>query len=337
MRRLPILLASLLMACPVAGTPDNNDDSGDHEGDDPGECTDGADNDLDSFFDCDDQECWGSPDCTAADDDDATADDDDTAPDDDDTAPDDDDTSPDDDDSTPPDDDDSTPTGDSQYLLYANSATALYSIDPDPPYTATLLGTFSGMTFLSQGITDIAIDAAGVMYASGFWEIYRVDAATAALTALSVDAIPSEVYNSLTVRSDGTVVGGGGSSLYEIDPNSGARSPLTSTGSWVLAGDVVGLPDGLLYALVSSTGDETAPTTLVTIDVDGVGLAEVGATGFGAMYGVSYHVPNDSIYGFTASGEIILIDPTTGAGTSVASTGIEFWGATTNPARWSGR
>ena len=33
------------------------------EGDDPGECSDGADNDADGYFDCQDNGCWGSPDC----------------------------------------------------------------------------------------------------------------------------------------------------------------------------------------------------------------------------------------------------------------------------------
>ncbi len=36
---------------------------GEKEGDDPGECTDGADNDSDGYFDCADNDCWGSPDC----------------------------------------------------------------------------------------------------------------------------------------------------------------------------------------------------------------------------------------------------------------------------------
>jgi len=36
---------------------------GEHEGDQPGECTDGADNDRDGFFDCDDQDCVFAPDC----------------------------------------------------------------------------------------------------------------------------------------------------------------------------------------------------------------------------------------------------------------------------------
>jgi hypothetical protein len=35
----------------------------DMEGDEPGECGDGADNDRDGLFDCDDDECAGSPDC----------------------------------------------------------------------------------------------------------------------------------------------------------------------------------------------------------------------------------------------------------------------------------
>jgi hypothetical protein len=36
---------------------------GEREGDDPGECTDAADNDANGLFDCDDPGCSGSPDC----------------------------------------------------------------------------------------------------------------------------------------------------------------------------------------------------------------------------------------------------------------------------------
>ena len=36
------------------------------EGDEPGECTDRADNDQDGQFDCDDSDCSGSPDCKSA-------------------------------------------------------------------------------------------------------------------------------------------------------------------------------------------------------------------------------------------------------------------------------
>ena len=84
------------------------------EGDEPGECSDDADNDQDGLFDCDDPDCYGASSCSG-DDDDATGDDDDATGDDDDTTPadDDDDATPadDDDDATPADDDDDA-TGD---------------------------------------------------------------------------------------------------------------------------------------------------------------------------------------------------------------------------------
>ena len=35
----------------------------DYEGDKAGECSDGADNDRDGLFDCDDDTCTGAPDC----------------------------------------------------------------------------------------------------------------------------------------------------------------------------------------------------------------------------------------------------------------------------------
>ena len=65
-------------------TADDDDDSTpDFEGDEPGECDDGADNDQDGLFDCEDPICFGPPACQAADDA-ATADDDDATADDDD-------------------------------------------------------------------------------------------------------------------------------------------------------------------------------------------------------------------------------------------------------------
>jgi hypothetical protein len=42
---------------------DDDDGSSRYEGDEPGECSDGADNDGDGHFDCDDQDCSGSPAC----------------------------------------------------------------------------------------------------------------------------------------------------------------------------------------------------------------------------------------------------------------------------------
>ena len=49
---------ALLMAC-----DDKFENPQSYEGDEAGECSDGADNDLDGVFDCNDEGCVGSPDC----------------------------------------------------------------------------------------------------------------------------------------------------------------------------------------------------------------------------------------------------------------------------------
>ncbi len=133
---LLILLAGLpwlVSACPT-----------DIEGNQPGECSDGADNDSDGYFDCEDRDCWGAPACDEDGDDD-TADDDDAA-DDDDGAPDDDDTL--DDDDVAPDDDDTGGDGQTPYIdeiTYAwdaGGAKFVFSVtafDPDENFGVPLL------------------------------------------------------------------------------------------------------------------------------------------------------------------------------------------------------
>jgi len=71
------------------------------EGDEAGECTDGADNDQNGLFDCNDPNCSGSPDCAAPDDNNTQPDDNNTQPDDNNTQPDDNNTQPDDNNTEP--------------------------------------------------------------------------------------------------------------------------------------------------------------------------------------------------------------------------------------------
>ena len=79
-------LFALLLGCNEAQPVEIPDDD-DHDDE---LCADGIDNDLDSYVDCEDQDCWGEPEC-AGDDDDSAGDDDDLAGDDDSAGGDDDD------------------------------------------------------------------------------------------------------------------------------------------------------------------------------------------------------------------------------------------------------
>ncbi len=66
-----MIAASALLACAgVTDTGESDEADGDsdseaveYEGDGAGECTDGADNDRNGAFDCDDPGCDGAPDC----------------------------------------------------------------------------------------------------------------------------------------------------------------------------------------------------------------------------------------------------------------------------------
>jgi hypothetical protein len=75
MRPHPVI-SMLLGLVLITGCPE--EEPTDFEGDEPGECTDGADNDRDGDFDCEDDGCASAPDCVGDDDtaDDDTADDD---------------------------------------------------------------------------------------------------------------------------------------------------------------------------------------------------------------------------------------------------------------------
>ena len=61
-------LASGLLVAPGCGDKDEDTAEPRVEGRQAGDCTDGADNDADGLFDCDDDSCAGSPDCAADDD-----------------------------------------------------------------------------------------------------------------------------------------------------------------------------------------------------------------------------------------------------------------------------
>jgi hypothetical protein len=306
MRTLAIFASLALLGC----TTQADDDDRPYEGDDAGECADDADNDRDGLFDCDDPDCEGASNCVGDDDDDDDASDDDDFT---------------------TDDDDATATA----LMYAHTRSALYAIDPEDNLSATLIGNFNPPSFSAAdigGVADLAMDPDGRMYAIAWWELYRVDPQTAALTLLTEIGTFEDQYNALTALDDGRLVAGNGTQIAIIDPNTGVVQSTGALSSGVFAGDMVGLPDGLMYCLVAADTAPTSPTSLAIWNPKSGTTTSVGATGEGAMFGVGYAL--QTLYGFTEGGDIFTLDHETGAATLARAHGIPFWGAATNPTRW---
>ncbi|MFH1463886.1 MAG: hypothetical protein ABIO70_05840 [Pseudomonadota bacterium] len=238
-------------------------------------------------------------------------------------------------DSTPPDDtweppidETGLPPDAATEPVYAHTSSTLYSVDPEPPYVRTPIGAFSDGGPITD-VTDIAIDTGGIMYAVSFDTLYRVDATNARLTRVSTPG-PADM-NALTFLADGTLLAGGGTALYQVDPASGTFNRISSIGSWSFAGDMVGLPDGLLYCAMSA-GATSGETNLVVYDLASNTVLRTGATGTDSLYGMAY--AEDTLFGFVADGSIYELDATTGAGHRILTGSEVWWGATTNPVEW---
>jgi hypothetical protein len=219
------------------------------------------------------------------------------------------------------------PPGGSTEALYAHSASVLYSVEPVAPYTVTAIGSFSGGGGGVE-ITDLAIDGDGRMIAIGFKDVYEVDPTNAQLTRLSSH---SSETNALSFLSNGRLIAGGSDRVYEVDTTTGELGPAGDLGGWFFSGDMVGLPDGLLYC-AGSRSSSGGQTSLVVWDPVADAVISEASTGVGSLYGVGW--AEETLFGFSSDGDIVTIDQTSGRATVVASPGIVFYGAATNPWAW---
>ena len=208
--------------------------------------------------------------------------------------------------------------------VYANTSDALYSVDPASG-ELDLIGSFMQNGQPVEYFIDIAIDMAGHMYGGTFDALYRIDAATAQVTKVcDLDAD----MTALTFTSQGVLVAGGDNELDRIDVGSCAAIPIVSDSPFETSGDIVGLPDGYLYWTVwGDTSDE-----LVRVDPDNGAAAWMGVIGYEKLFGLGYH--EDQLFGFSSSGEIVNISPSTARAELVSDSSVGWWGATTNPVVW---
>jgi hypothetical protein len=215
------------------------------------------------------------------------------------------------------------------YAVYANSDSALYHIDPDT-LQVTLVGPFAWPNGGSDQMTDIAIDQHGHMTGISYDKVYAVNKATAEciyladldrqfnglsfVPASAVDANQNEVL--VASALDG--------SLYQLDPMTGASTPIGSYGAGLgSSGDVVSVSGFGTVATVKQPAGGS--DWLATLDTATGQATLVGPTGVTDIWGLGFW--KDKIFGFTDGNQFVLIDPKTGSASMVQSGSVAWWGA----------
>jgi hypothetical protein len=214
--------------------------------------------------------------------------------------------------------------------VYTNTPTQLYCYESGK---LRLIGTFQGSNsaYGGGGITDIAINLLGKMYAVDYNALYVVNPDDASL--IRVPGISWNMpVNALTFLSDGTLIAAGGAQVFVIDPKAGTTRllPLKEAAGYSSAGDIIGLPDRKLYWTVIDS--KNALNSLVSINPDTGVASPVGTLAAWQVFGLGYH--DGKLMGFAESGEMIPINSQNAAVGAPQPLGQAWWGATTNPTKW---
>jgi hypothetical protein len=177
-------------------------------------------------------------------------------------------------------------------------------------------------------MTDIALSSSGTLYGDSYGAFYTLNVDTGQATLVGPLGL-AWLANALVVGPTGTVYGSGRSGptpgvLVTIDPTTGAGTEVGSS-TFASSGDIAFAHDGTLYMTSpGGTGD-----ALVSVDPTTGAVTSIGPTGFSSVYGLlsSY----GTLFGLTAAGQLLTIDPATGAGTAIAGGGPAVFGAASLP------
>jgi hypothetical protein len=217
------------------------------------------------------------------------------------------------------------PTTSYDTTIYATSGTSLYVIHPSD-WSETQIGSYG----VTEHMTDIAMTPDGNLYTVSATSLYRVDRTSGAATfALSLSGSQN---NAITFLPDSRLLGADATGMLKvIDPVAGT---VTNIGNYsnglTSSGDLVAVGDGTMFG-VSPTGSgaSTSNNLLITVDTSSGVAAPVGSTGFANVFGMAYY--GSRVIAFTGSGQILELNPSSGAGTLLATHGHAYFGGTTSP------
>ena len=211
--------------------------------------------------------------------------------------------------------------------VYAHTSTALYAFDVGTSRISAI-GTFR-FDRRAGSVTDLAIDRYGVLYANTFNDLFICHPQTAAcwhlgrlageyngLTFIPPDG-PGQLESLVGISNAGTWTEYRGVPFALQPSTRGAYAGATSSG------DAFYIEGTGLFAAV----DGLSPSTSIveTDDRGGILRTVVHLSGISGVYGLAGW--NGVIYAFASNGDVLSVDPTTGARTRVATQAVSWWGA----------
>ena len=229
------------------------------------------------------------------------------------------------------------------YSVYAHSDTTLYVVDLAAK-TLNTVGKFNSP--MNDVITDLAVAPDGTIWAISETALYTASSTDGHVTAKGSLSACGMRGVALTFTPAGKLYEGdfkGAICQIEI---TGATpvvdAPITLQSGYALSGDLVAIGDGTvfgtLYKLADAAGKGTQLSNVLgKIDLTTGAVTTLGATGYPKLFGTSF--AKNKVMGFThdGTGDVIEIDPMTGAGDVYAtftdpatSMGISFAGAGVN-------
>jgi hypothetical protein len=204
--------------------------------------------------------------------------------------------------------------------VYAHTASQLYLVDP-------FLGTDDFVTSVPS-LFDFDTDPAGDLYGiSSSRRLHVFDEGSDSW--MDIGTFASVAGNGFAIDSDRVGYITAGNDLYTIDLESAVARLVGAMGGgfWSSGDCVVDKSDQLFMTSSGAGGDDLVAVSRST----GVGR-RVGATGFFGIWGLT--AAWGHLFGFTSSGEVVELDPGTGAGRLVHSLpGRSWYGAASSPGR----
>jgi hypothetical protein len=238
--------------------------------------------------------------------------------------------------------------GGTTYTIYAHSDTTLYTVDTVNKMLNPI-GNFNAptdpKTKRTDVIQDLAITPDNTIYVVGKTTLYTADPKDGHVTVVgavgSLGACGTDNVALTTTPDNKLYVADYGGAFCEIDVT--VSPPTihqigTLGNNMAVSGDIVGLGDGSIYATAYNKSNSATQLSNVLVKLDpksGAIISTQGPTGYPKLFGVAF--ADGKVYGFThdGSGDVIVIDPKTGAGTIFATFkdsggGISFAGAGVN-------